>query len=259
MLTVPAGVEAKPIEILLTKNEDFLKIARIVDRDEVLAEILDLRRNLNLKKYFTDEELVDVLIGIIYGNDKSRNKHLGEINKLKTKSTNLKKAQQIAPYFTYFQAVNYLANKYKLSYSYYELLFQALLCNRVFGYIYTEQFWMPLNWTPPNWDTSTEDMMKSFWAEVDDKTNPKAAIVIDAGTKQSDLIQIFKEIKKVFPKKSKDVITNIKRDRNWYWLHKNNWSYNKIQQEEQKIGKTYSRDAVIKAIGRYRQLINMDI
>lgn len=258
MITIPAEVEAKPIEILLTRNEDFLKIARIVDRDEILAEILDLRRNLNLKKYLTDIELVDVLIGVIYGDEKSRSNHLNKINKLKVKMK-LKEAQKIAPYFSYFQAVNYLIDKYKLGFSYYELLFQVLLCNKVFGYVYSEQFWMPINWTPPSWETSFKDMMKSFLAEVNNKTNPKAAIVIDADTKQLDLIQMFKEIKKVFPKQPKDIITNIKRDRNWYWLHKNNWSYSRIQQEEQKSGKIYSRDAVIKAINRYKHLINTDI
>ena len=50
----------------------------------------------------------------------------------------------------------------------------------------------------------------------------------------------------------RDTLGNIKRDRKWFWLKKENNSYSAIGKIENKNGVTISSEGVKKAIDRYK-------
>ena len=55
-------------------------------------------------------------------------------------------------------------------------------------------------------------------------------------------------------------VPNIRRNRKWYWLHENGYSYRDIADSANKRrGHIISREGVIKAITRYEAYLNMDI
>lgn len=56
-----------------------------------------------------------------------------------------------------------------------------------------------------------------------------------------------------------DTISNVARDRQWYWWHKQGLSYGQILKKAIDVGERLTRDAVIKAIGRYTKLLAVDI
>jgi len=58
--------------------------------------------------------------------------------------------------------------------------------------------------------------------------------------------------KNVSDNKLADTAENIKRDREWYWLHNENWSYQQIRKHYLEISKIrITSDGVEKAINRY--------
>ncbi len=57
---------------------------------------------------------------------------------------------------------------------------------------------------------------------------------------------------------NQDVITNIKRDRNWYWLYQELKSYSKVTEKVNQEGFSITRDGVMKAIQQYRKCLTME-
>lgn len=97
---------------------------------------------------------------------------------------------------------------------------------------------------------------------------PVMAIIISPETKLKEVVGIFqKEVpylrteyiasylkgKRIPP----DIISKIKRDRRWYWLHRQGMSYNDIFKKEGK--KLLTRDGVVKAIKRYQRKLKMNV
>ena len=56
-----------------------------------------------------------------------------------------------------------------------------------------------------------------------------------------------------------DTISNVARDRKWFWLKKQGLSYSQILKKAYEEGERLTRDAVIKAIKRYSKLLTVDI
>ena len=113
---------------------------------------------------------------------------------------------------------------------------------------------------PPDYQISdTEHDITNFV----DHDQPVMAIVISPETTLKEVVEVFKKgvphlrdeyVSALLKNKpsSLDVISNIKRDRKWYWMHKQGLSYKTIFNKK---GKTTldDIDGVIKAIKRYQR------
>jgi hypothetical protein len=76
-------------------------------------------------------------------------------------------------------------------------------------------------------------------------------------TTHEDIMFHFNKIKENFI--YRDTIKNIRRDREWYWMHKEGMSYKQITDKAFMNGINISRDGVIKAIQQYQKNLNTDI
>jgi len=99
---------------------------------------------------------------------------------------------------------------------------------------------------------------------------PYPAIVFYPRATVEDITKIFREESekilheyetkylngKIF---SPDTVSNIERDREWYWLHQLKLSYAQISELQTKQNGIASRDMVIKAIKRYEKLLAVNI
>lgn len=85
-----------------------------------------------------------------------------------------------------------------------------------------------------------------------------------------DIINLFQKegekILKDYQKKyikgmvtNKDVVSNIKRNRRWYWLKKSGLSYSKIYEKAKATREFISEEGIIRAIKRYQRLLTTDI
>lgn len=103
-----------------------------------------------------------------------------------------------------------------------------------------------------------------------DLQTDEIAIIVSAETTETALLESFREIvSKIYNEfrnfdkakiyhKQPDIMTNILRDRKWYWLHKTGASYSKIHSVVSK--KTpITVSGVEKAIKAYSKLLNASI
>lgn len=239
----------KPVRIDLKRNDDFTSIALILDRDDFLKDIYDLRRNLNIKNIFPINFTLDILIDIYHSNKyllhkgyKPSKKNMPLFSEFKNRF----------PLFSYFLATDFLTKKYNLGIHHHEILTQALLSNRVVGYIFPRKYYVILD---SDSSFRRKDLAINFEMEINTKGNSKAAIVFDSRTTKEEVIKMFNEAKKELPF-VKDTVSNIRRDRMWYWENRQGKSAAKIQDE---YSKEISIKGIEKAINQYKKLISYQI
>lgn len=79
-----------------------------------------------------------------------------------------------------------------------------------------------------------------------------AFISVYPETSEKQLLSVFRKYKLEF-KTFEKTISNIKRDRKWYWLNQNDMSYKKIWEYQEKIRKPFSIRAIGMAIEQYKE------
>lgn len=99
--------------------------------------------------------------------------------------------------------------------------------------------------------TTIQVNRESTWSEVEDTF--RSIQKYHFGTKKADdndgLMQFFSDT--IPHDKLPDTVSNIKRDRKWYWQHTNGMSYGEIWKQEKKL----TKGAIIQAIRQYKRAL----
>lgn len=254
----------KPIKIAVEDNNLFMKISFLLDRKDFLSDIYKARKELKINKllsrteadlaYKKRQETAKKQYGI-------KSKYTIEINfgfdaKLEGKIWDLIK-------------------KYKKSFTFFNIIKNAILCNSIADEDFATRIYKgktsfsfgeqvknrPCYFqlaTPPEVKPLLKNPEVSSSIELD---SAEAAIIITPETTIKDVISAYRMIKKrisnIYPNwYSPDTISNIKRDRKWYWLKIAGWSYSKICKNEDE---NTTRDSVIKAIKQYEKRLAVEI
>ncbi len=133
--------------------------------------------------------------------------------------------------------VEYLRNKYNKSKSFSHVIRFSILC----GLVKEEHFALNAYCASTTEVTTYINMSLEY---------PEAVIVFYPESKWEEIHQAWKEYRK--DQKIPDVVSGIKDHREWYWLKKNGWSYQKIRKHYLEISKNrISLRGVELAIKRY--------
>lgn len=221
-------IKIRPIDIKIKDNWRYGEIAFLVDRDDFLEDIIEARKRLGLSTFIPHKEILEV----------------------EWTSLSLSQADKLSP------IVEKLRKKYKKTHHFYLVIEAAILCGVV----------------------ADGDFMRTYCTIIfpgDDDffftSEPHLAIIFTPETKLKEIIASFKKEAaggkksyKEFVLKTKrttqDTISNIKRDRKWYWMKKNGLSYSQIHKQATEKGKeAITRDGIIKAIKQYKERLGVEL
>lgn len=216
-----------PIDIRIADNWRYGEIAFLVDREDFLKDLALVRKKLGVKQLrpYKTTKYVEI-------NDLINSRNFDD------KLTH---------------TVEELRKKYKKTQAFHLVIKSAILTGVVTEKEYASAY-------------ST-----IIFPEDDDfflQSEPNIAIIISPDAKIEDITKVFnKEIpqtKKLYIQKilkSKrvlpDTISNVKRDRQWYWQKKNS-SYGKVHKEIIK-SQSITRDGIIKAIKQYEARLSVEL
>lgn len=228
----------KPITIEIKDNWVFGEVAFLVDRDNFLKDVGKVRKELGIAKLMTLSEMINWL--------RKERKELDE--------GLLSRRQSYA-------IANELRKKHRRSPTFFHPIMSAIFCGVV-----TEDDFPSI----PFCRLIYPKMLPIDVYTLSGGFEPRIAIIISPETKLDEVIQVFRtEVPKVVEKYKKDVlkskrppldtISNIRRDRGWYWLKKKGLSYEDIRKRAVSGGEHISRDGVIKAIKQYRERLAMEL
>ena len=236
----------KPVVIEIEDRRNFAEVAFLVDKDEFLTDLEEKRRELKIEKvlpYADVEKWIEAEID-----------HAVKKQPVKVwKNEDSKTIRYSIPKIKSELIIESLLQKYHRDENFFIAIEYALLCGKV-----------------------TEKEFSSAYCSIiypDTLSKPKLAIVISPDTKWDEIKSIYdKKVPELAAKYNNkilksdrvapDTISNIKRDREWYWLHHKNGgglSYGDIQKQWSLKNEHISRDAVIHAIKRYENNLSVDI
>lgn len=220
----------KPISIRIENKWTFCEVAFLVDRDDFLADILKARRLLGVKKLIphTQEDL-----NKWYGEELDR--------ALDKKFSSSKVSKEFSFPTTKSQIIkDKILTKYRKPPFFLNIIEAAIFC----GFITDEDFSVTayVQIIDPN-EYVERYKLRKFMGY------PKLAIVISPETKPEEVESIMRKrvpsemefFKQNYLKSKRnltDTVSNIERDRVWYWLnHKTNpYDINKKQALDKKLG-----------------------
>lgn len=225
----------KPVQIEIEGAWRYGLVAFLVDRDDFLKDIEEARQKLRIKKLLLREAI---------------EKRLEAKNIALTKRKYGDKAEAlrfrlVAPN-KFDDIIIKLQNKYHKSNNFQNVIKFAIICGLVVEKDLENE--KPLIWAA---NSNTEKAQEAFFRF------PQIAIVVNPETNPDDvrskLINFIKTGKQyskewVLP----DTVTNIKRDRIWYWQQKEGMSYEEIRKKTKKIDQPATWQAVRNAISRYK-------
>ncbi|MFH1971498.1 MAG: hypothetical protein ABIJ05_03905 [Patescibacteria group bacterium] len=235
-------MKIEPVTIKITDNWRYCLVAWLMDRDDFLADLQKARKELGINEKLVDYKIAKEWFKAEFEKEKGR--FIFPKTKSEKVTANLLTKYHKSPLF--FEAVRYA-------------IVTGIVTDKEFA---RTAFCQVL---PPDYQMidAEHDI-----TNLVDHDQPVMTIVISPETKLKEVARIFKEevphlrteyvasylrAKQFAP----DVISNVKRDRRWYWLHKQGMSYKDIFNKEGK--KTlYDLDGVIKAIKRYQKKLSVD-
>lgn len=245
-------MDIKHIEIDVEDNWRYTQLALLVDRDDFLRDLYKIRQTLHLAKPISSDKLFEY-----------------EVNEMKRRDFVKRRSAEvkvIAPYrsdcLRSESLVFDLVRKYKRSDSYFHAIYAAVIT----GKIQTEN--LPTN------TASCELIFPEYYyhqVKLGNK-DPQIAILLSPESSRNDVIEAYREgFQKVLEEYRHrmraqyrnplfvDTISNIKRDREWYWLNKQGMSYGQIANLTNKQRRVISTDGVIKAIKQYKKNLKIPI
>lgn len=238
----------EPIEINIDDNRLFCIVAFLIDRSDFLEQASKLRKRFRVKSPLSDKG-----IETMYWKEDDLN-----VEKLSKKygikSKREKGLSHLYTYTKYDRAVDGLRRKFHKGRYFSKAITNAVLKNKITADDIGISAYVP-------------SMEETYIIKLEDH---ERAIIINPDTKLDDIIKEFKSIlfTKVIPRqgpfgsikydyqeiaKLPDTISNIKRDRIWYWQKLQGLSYQKIWDQTPKRDKSITRDGVIKAIKQYEK------
>lgn len=237
-------MDTQRIEIRIKDNWKFCEVAFLVDRDDFLRDIGMARKSLGVMKLIPYNELI---------------KWTSAESIRTTKKTKFRKIKSdyfenkyVVPAGKSEIIVDELKKKYRKAHNFWPVIESAMLA----GVVTKDEF-------------SISAYCKVIYPEDYELsvTEPDLAIIISPDTKLNDIEELFKtnipeavdEYKDLVlrtKRRTPDTISNIKRDREWYWLKHQGLSYSKI---EDMAKPKVSKDVVIKAIKQYKARLSMEL
>lgn len=227
----------KPIEIYCNNLQTYMRLVSVVDQDAFLEDIYRVRGKLGITELYTQEDerqLFDTKNG-------EQNIFLDNFDTNEVPNTRLGKL--LKGMLDDTGTCKFIQNKYGLDNAWEKVIINAVFFNSIDeldtkiifnGWSYEE--------------------IKDFPARLNDLLHPgEHMIIINNSTTEKDLLTEFRNYK--LRHKIRDTISNIKRDREWYWLNKSGLGYDKIYKLEREKGNHLTEDAVRKAIKQYQKLL----
>jgi hypothetical protein len=232
-------MKLRRIEILTSDIKEFQQIALLIDREDLLQDIEQARKDLGIVNTLPIEYKKRI--------DRLRRKQWRLITKLTQEEENdLKRFEDMTTNLEMYRKAEELGYKYKNNDApiFVESIKQAILFGAVFkGALYR-------SWS---WQTVNEDDGVRVYSGVRVK-NPDITISISKYTTKKQFIDLYNEINKYeYIKKLPDTIPNIERDRDWYWEYKSGKSYPDIQKSYKK---TIGKQGVFEAIKQYKERLS---
>ncbi len=234
------------IEIKTQNKRHYYDISLLVDKEEFIEWIVDLRKKWKIEKLFTPEQYADFDSHIMKVSNNNWSSFLADIEQIRTRFGRLPNFDRVIIY--------------------------ALAFTEIPDGLYNSCY--------------LEEIIDSGDPELSDGSKNKYAIILTPNTTMDDIAGVLKEYqaktkKGLAQKKDKKVmeeavskyefewgpsytpppriIDNVIRDREWYWLKEQGHSYAQIWKTALQRGEAITRDGVIKAIQAYKQRIGAEI
>lgn len=263
------NMKIEPIKISIDNTRRFLDVALLLDRDDFLEDVISKRKELGLQKIIPRKILQATWDKV---NNKATNDLLKGIHKKNKTFKHGLKAYEVRIISPFDKAAVDLATKYKKGREFFDAIKYAIVSGEVNEedtktiykkdeVVVYQHFNDNVYAVLPVPIGLENDYIKSS-LKLDES---EIAIIINPTTTREDLNSFYDFFEKNYRKKTDgiwhldDTYTNIKRDREWYWMKKSGLSYGQIQKKYEKSGLAITRDGVIKAIQQYSRLLNRNL
>lgn len=244
-------MDSKLTEIKVADNARYGRVAFLVDRDDFIADIKKLRQKWGiyelipygeLYKWQDDKFKVSEKQKIWYGKSWKEFQQKWKVSlgdPVPIEATgDWKKVHRSLPFWDLYFDVEEVLKKFNKTSDYHWVIRRVLIC----GEVHDEDFGVV------NLDTKLSvNVFTGLSAEQ------AAFIKITPETTLNEVKSVFSNYRRGLI--SKDTVSNVKRDRNWYWLHLGGLSYKEVVDRE--LVKGTNRDAVIKAVLQYKRRLGV--
>lgn len=267
----------EPIKINVKDNFKHTQIAFLVDREDFMKEVIKLREYFNKRsnkkllpfvptsfdKWFTTlQDWGGTKDHFLKGSPMARERSLNASKllaegkkkeaKFEIKILNLLLNQW--KHFSFELHIEKLLKKYKLPSTCFRALAKIVTCNQV-----DDLDWSYCKITLEPSGIKSEEITPSRIADEPNcfiKISPylsKAELSKEFEANLKDIINLYKKSPYGYKTYKKDTISNIKRDRSWYWTNKKGQSYGKIRRSLPENEQGTSDDFIAKAIQQYKR------
>jgi hypothetical protein len=270
-------IKIEPIKIKIKDNKKYCEIAYLVDRKSFLETIYSVRNLFRIRLPIPPrtEQFKSWLNHLT--NDTPNNEEIALIRKwfrnisppsekLFLAFINGYKGKKLTFSKVFFLIKSLIKRRFALTHNYLNVIENAIVFNRVSDKTYSSVFCYIFNplWLNPIFqkrlskkiknNLPTEAGLMLFFTPQANKTELKKAIDLYYDQLIKDYHQHFR-----IPKKNIETISNIKRDRRWYWLYENGLSYYQIAQKDEQKEKTdplHLKETIRQAIRQYRKRLS---
>jgi hypothetical protein len=226
----------EPIKIDIEDSLKFGRVAFFVDRDDFLQDVSKARSELGLKKLISRQRAEDIFL-----NYRSRN------GRMKIEFTRWDKASKLE--LNILKSMNLIidiVNRYhNTNRAFAEVVKFSVICGVVKeGDIDARPYFIN-DW---EFEENNDFYQLNFG---------NGAIVVYPDSTDKEVLEVFHDFKKKM--NIPDTISNIKRDREWYWLKKKGKSYYQIAIKENKgneLRALNDKEAIRKAIKQYEKRLH---
>lgn len=226
------------IDILIKDNKEFGDVAFLVDKPAFLKAIDRLRKKWGLQQLISKDKFREWKYKLIdQREDKQKEQEVLKkqpIDHLSDADLEFLKEQieRVMPDIDFECDVRDLRIEFNKPETFDDAIAYAIVCGVIPDGVYNSTYW-------------ATDLSIPTPIRLQDRTS-RVAIYVTPQSQKEDVLRVFKEAKsRVFKPRgdgynpffslyNKDEITNIKRDRDWYWRHLNGRSYKAIAIEDNK-------------------------
>lgn len=224
-----------PIKIDIKDPFKYGVVAFFVDQSDFLEVVLQAREDLGINRLLSRDETKSLQLGIT-----SRKDTLIKNKKILTSVSDSKKIIKrsfdvVTNLYQYYQGIWY---------------FQDVILFSILSGVVREE---DIN-TKPFFVSKSDFYQKKGSENVGEGSG---AIMIFPYTSDKEVLSVLHNFRKRL--NIPDTISNIRRDREWYWQHMGGSSYQTIWKKHKGQDKPFNRDGVIKAIKQYKERLNLAV
>lgn len=255
----------KPIKIKIEDKKRFGDVAFLVDRNDFLNDLAEVRIKWDITELIPYESIHEWQDRALKANKEDNKKYQTAWDLFQDK-WQLKvgdpilpesreewwKVHRILPFWDFYFDINSLREKYHKPNFFHWIITRVLVCGEVRDKDYSTVSIIPFG--------------ASFSSGAFTGLPPSASalIQITKETTEDELLRVYRQFKKMPSQNTyegslfdgdafnPDTISNIHRDREWYWQKKADLNYRQIWEQTPKRVRPATREAVIQAIKQYK-------